>query len=70
MDYLVYRICVVDRNKGTGPKYYLNYYEIYYDIHTQGVVYLSKIASKSKPNKFQLEQLIYLTNKNREQAKW
>jgi Zn-dependent protease with chaperone function len=65
ISYLVYRICVVTKNKGAGKKNIINYYEIYFDIENDGVAYVSKIASKLPPNKFQLEQMIYLSSENK-----
>jgi len=62
IDYIVYSICVVNKNRGRGKRFYSNFYEIYYDIKNDGVAYISKNASSSRPNKYQLEQFIYLSN--------
>jgi hypothetical protein len=62
IDYLVFTACIVNDNKGLGRRNNLNYYEVYFDIKNGGIAYISKIGSKYKPTKYQLEQLVYLSN--------
>lgn len=62
MKYLVYNICIVNKNRGLGRKYNLNYYEIYFDMETQTVSYVSKLGSHLNPDKHVLENFIYQSN--------
>lgn len=68
IQYVVYRICIINRNKGIGKKHYANYYEVYYDIDTGEIAYLAKIGSKQKVDDFGLENLIYLSGYNKDKA--
>lgn len=62
VDYLVFNVCFVNKNKRWGNKNNLVYYEFYLDVKNGGIAYHSKIGSKHNPDKYQLEHLIYWSN--------
>jgi hypothetical protein len=65
IEYTVYRLSILNRNKGKGRKFNLNYYEIYFDFNSRGVVYVAKVGSKQFPDRFQIEQMVYLSELNK-----
>lgn len=67
--YIVYNLCIVNRNKGRGRANYSNYYEFYFDIDKKLIVYSTKIGTRSNPSVYTLENLIYITEYNKTQKK-
>jgi len=67
IDYVVYRVSILNRNKGRGRKYNINYYEIYFDIRSGSAVYVARIGSKQFPDRFQIEQMVYLSELHKKQ---
>jgi hypothetical protein len=65
VEYIVYRLSILNRNKGKGRKFNINYYEIYFDVNSKGIVYIAKIGSKQFPDRFQIEQMVYLSELNK-----
>lgn len=65
IDYIVYRLSILNRNRGSGRKFNLNYYELYFDVNSRGIVYVAKIGSKQFPDRFQIEQMVYLSELNK-----
>lgn len=59
--YIVYNICIVNRNKGRGRSNYSNYYEFYFDVDKEEIVYSTKIGTRLNPSVYTLENLIYVT---------
>jgi len=58
-DYLVYNICYANKNLGAGRMFNLNYYEFYFDIEKQELVYMGKLGSVSSTKKEYIENCIY-----------
>lgn len=58
IDYVVYNLNLIHQNK-RGRKFKTLFYYIYFDIHTMGVAYVSKIAGSMKPKKNYMRHYLY-----------
>ncbi len=67
--YIVYNVCIVNRNKGRGRPNYSNYYEFYFDIEKREIVYTTKIGTRLNPSVYTLENLIYVTEYHKQKLK-
>lgn len=65
--YIVYNLCIVNRNKGRGRPNYSNYYEFYFDVDKKEIVYTTKIGTRLNPSVYTLENLIYVTEYHKSQ---
>ena len=57
-EYLVYNFNILNKNK-SNSKYRCLYYNLYFDLKTMGVAYVSTIASGKKPKKKYLMHYFY-----------
>lgn len=61
-EYLVYNFNILKKNqsrKGSSSKYRCLYYNLYFDMKTMGVAYVSKISSSKRPSKKYLRHYFY-----------
>lgn len=68
IEYVVYRMSILNRNKGKGRKFNINYYELYFELNSGSLVYVAQIGSKQFPDRFQIEQMVYLSELNKTQG--
>lgn len=57
-EYLIYNFNIINKSK-SDSKYRCLYYNLYFDLKTMGVVYVSTIASSKKPKKKFLKHYFY-----------
>jgi hypothetical protein len=57
-EYLIYNFNILNKSK-SNAKYRCLYYNLYFDLKTMGVVYVSSIASSKKPTKKYLKHYFY-----------